>query len=59
MIAAAMSVVGCMKSYRESDGTEELGLKMGDVARGAKIFKTKCAQCHVVGAGNTIPHFLP
>ena len=34
-------------------------LKMGDVAKGAKIFKTKCAQCHVVGAGNTIPHFLP
>lgn len=27
MIAATMSVVGCMKSYRESDGTEELGLK--------------------------------
>ena len=24
---------------------------MGDVAKGAKIFKTKCAQCHVVGAG--------
>ena len=27
MIAATMSVVGCMKSYREPDGTEELGLK--------------------------------
>lgn len=26
-------------------------LKMGDVAKGAKIFKTKCAQCHVVGQG--------
>jgi len=27
---------------------------MGDVANGAKIFKTKCAQCHVVekGAGH-------
>lgn len=24
---------------------------MGDVAKGAKIFKTKCAQCHVVEAG--------
>ena len=24
---------------------------MGDVAKGSKIFKTKCAQCHVVGAG--------
>lgn len=24
---------------------------MGDVAKGAKIFKTKCAQCHVVGKG--------
>jgi hypothetical protein len=23
---------------------------MGDVAKGAKIFKTKCAQCHVLGA---------
>ena len=22
--------------------------KMGDAAKGAKIFKTKCAQCHVV-----------
>jgi cytochrome c2 len=22
--------------------------KMGDVAKGAKIFKTKCAQCHTV-----------
>ena len=21
---------------------------MGDVAKGAKIFKTKCAQCHTV-----------
>ena len=32
---------------------------MGDVAKGAKIFKTKCAQCHVVGAGMTVflsPH---
>eukprot|EP01006_Ploeotia_vitrea_P016445 TRINITY_DN47117_c0_g1_i2.p1 TRINITY_DN47117_c0_g1~~TRINITY_DN47117_c0_g1_i2.p1 ORF type:complete len:105 (-),score=2.72 TRINITY_DN47117_c0_g1_i2:200-514(-) len=27
---------------------------MGDAAKGAKIFKTKCAQCHVVGAGE--PH---
>ena len=27
---------------------------MGDAAKGAKIFKTKCAQCHVVeeGAGH-------
>ncbi len=24
--------------------------KMGDVAKGAKIFKTKCAQCHTVVA---------
>ena len=24
---------------------------MGDVAKGAKIFKTKCAQCHVVATG--------
>ena len=24
---------------------------MGDAAKGAKIFKTKCAQCHVVEAG--------
>jgi len=24
---------------------------MGDAARGAKIFKTKCAQCHVVEPG--------
>ena len=24
---------------------------MGDAAKGAKIFKTKCAQCHVVAAG--------
>ena len=23
---------------------------MGDVAKGAKIFKTKCAQCHTVAA---------
>ena len=23
---------------------------MGDVAKGAKFFKTKCAQCHVLGA---------
>lgn len=27
---------------------------MGDVAKGAKIFKTKCAQCHVTAAGE--PH---
>mmetsp|Transcript_2967 Transcript_2967/g.4495 ORF Transcript_2967/g.4495 Transcript_2967/m.4495 type:complete len:105 (-) Transcript_2967:131-445(-) len=27
---------------------------MGDVAKGAKIFKTKCAQCHVVEEG--APH---
>lgn len=24
---------------------------MGDVAKGAKIFKTKCAQCHTVEKG--------
>mmetsp|Transcript_56734 Transcript_56734/g.179328 ORF Transcript_56734/g.179328 Transcript_56734/m.179328 type:complete len:105 (-) Transcript_56734:933-1247(-) len=24
---------------------------MGDVAKGAKIFKTKCSQCHVAEAG--------
>lgn len=24
---------------------------MGDVAKGAKIFKTKCAQCHTVVKG--------
>ena len=36
---------------------------MGDVAKGAKIFKTKCAQCHVVGAGKdslfSSPSFTP
>ena len=32
----------------------ELFVLVGDAAKGAGLFKTRCAQCHTVGAGE--PH---
>ncbi|KAF5374466.1 hypothetical protein D9615_009082 [Tricholomella constricta] len=31
-----------------------MGFSTGDLSKGASLFKTRCAQCHTVGAGE--PH---